>query len=72
MQDLLNVKKINTKDNSSDTLTKSLGKTLFYRHIDTILGYRRPQYKSIEYSHPTIYKSFDQHDHRHIDQGGVL
>ena len=38
-QDLLNIKKISTKDNRSDTLTKSLGKTLFYRHTDTLLGY---------------------------------
>ena len=34
-QDLLLIKKISTHDNSSDTLTKSLGKTLFHRHTDT-------------------------------------
>ena len=43
-QDLILVKKISTHDNSSDTLTKSLGKTLFYRHTDTIMGNRRPTY----------------------------
>ena len=43
-QDLLIVKKISTHDNSSDTLTKSLGKTLFHRHTDTIMGNRRPTY----------------------------
>lgn len=43
-QDLLTVKKISTHDNSSDTLTKSLGRTLFYRHTDTIMGNRRPTY----------------------------
>ena len=43
-QDLLLVKKISTHDNSSDTLTKSLGKTLFHRHTDTIMGNRRPTY----------------------------
>ena len=43
-QDLLLIKKINTHDNSSDTLTKSLGRTLFYRHTDTIMGNRRPTY----------------------------
>ena len=41
-QDLLTVKKISTHDNSADVLTKSLGKTLFYRHVDTLLGKRRP------------------------------
>ena len=41
-QDLLAVKKICTSDNSSDTLTKSLGRTLFHRHTDTIMGNRRP------------------------------
>ena len=43
-QDLLTVKKICTNDNSSDTLTKSLSKTLFHRHTDTIMGSRRPTY----------------------------
>ena len=43
-QDLLTVKKISTNDNSSDTLTKSLGRTLFYRHADTIMGNCRPTY----------------------------
>ena len=43
-QDLLMVKKISTKDNSSDTLTKSLSKILFYRHNDTLLGHRPLMY----------------------------
>ena len=43
-QDLLEIRKINTKDNSSDTLTKSLSKILFYRHTDTLLGHRCPSY----------------------------
>ena len=43
-QDLILVKKINTHDNSRDTLTKSLGKTLFHRHKDTIMGNRLPTY----------------------------
>ena len=41
-QDLLSVKKISTHDNSADVLTKSLGRTLFYRHVDTLLEKRRP------------------------------
>ena len=43
-QDLLAVKKIITKDNSSDTLTKSPNKILYYRHNNTLLGHRPPMY----------------------------
>ena len=43
-QDLLLIKKISKHDNISDTLTKSLGKTLFHRNTDTIMGNRRPTY----------------------------
>ena len=43
-QDLITVKKICTNDNSSDTLTKSLNRTLFHRHTDTIMGNRHPTY----------------------------
>ena len=42
-QDLINIKKIHTNDNCSDTLTKPLGKTLFYRHTDTLMGRRNPK-----------------------------
>ena len=42
-QDLLCIKKISTHNNSADVLTKSLGCTLFYRHVETLLGKRRPQ-----------------------------
>ena len=37
-QDLINIKKIHSNDNCSDTLTKPLTKTLFYRHTDTLMG----------------------------------
>ena len=57
------MKKINTKDNSSDTLTKSLGKTLFYRHIDTISGHRHPKYTTNNDYHPIIHNKCNQHDH---------
>ena len=45
-QDLLIIKKISAHDNSSNTLTKSLGKTLFHRHTDMIMGNHRPTYNS--------------------------
>ena len=42
--DLLTMKRINTNDNCSDALTKATGKTLFYRHMDYIQGYVKPEY----------------------------
>ena len=38
--DTIDVRKIDTSDNSSDVLTKPTGRTLFYRHYDTIMGRR--------------------------------
>ena len=40
--DQIDVKKIDTTDNASDVLTKALGRILFYRHTDTLLGRRIP------------------------------
>ena len=40
--DILNIKKISTSDNTADCLTKPTGRTLFYRHTDTMLGRRAP------------------------------
>ena len=42
--DLLNMQRINTNDNCADVLTKATGRTLFYRHMDYIQGYIRPEY----------------------------
>ena len=36
--DIIVMKRINTKDNSSDTLTKATPRTIFYRHMEYILG----------------------------------
>jgi hypothetical protein len=41
-QDLIILHPITTKENAADTLTKSLGKQLLYRHCDTIMGRRVP------------------------------
>jgi hypothetical protein len=41
-QDLLLLEAIKTSDNAADTMTKSLGRQLFYRHTDTIMGRRLP------------------------------
>ena len=37
-QDLLILKRVVTADNESDLLTKNLSRTLFYRHIEYIMG----------------------------------
>jgi len=42
-KDLINVSKIITNDNASDTLTKSLPRILFHRHNDTLMGRRKPK-----------------------------
>ena len=42
--DLLNVLKVSTHDNSSDTLTKALPKTLLHRHNEVLMGKVRPAY----------------------------
>ena len=37
-QDIIAMKKINTHDNCSDAMTKALNGTLFYRHMDRMMG----------------------------------
>jgi hypothetical protein len=41
-QDLIILQSVTTSDNAVDNMTKSLGKQLFYRHTDTIMGRRVP------------------------------
>jgi len=43
-QDLVILKSIKTAENAADGMTKPLGKQLFYRHADTIMGKRVPPY----------------------------
>eukprot|EP00979_Chaetoceros_neogracilis_P014951 scaffold5163_cov249-Chaetoceros_neogracile.AAC.1 len=43
-RDLLNLQRINTRDNYSDAMTKSLGRTLFYCHMNFIMGRIVPAY----------------------------
>ena len=46
--DLLTLKRIATDDNESDAMTKNVGRTLFYRHLDYIMGRVIPDYVSKE------------------------
>lgn len=45
-EDLLQLKRINTCDNSADVLTKATPRTIFYRHCNHILGKIIPDYVS--------------------------
>ena len=42
--DLINLNRICTSDNESDTMTKNLPRTLFYRHQDYLMGRVIPEY----------------------------
>ena len=43
-KELIFMKRVATKDNYSDQMTKALGRTLHYRHNDYTLGKHRPRY----------------------------
>ena len=43
-RDLLILHRINTSDNYADAMTKALGRTLFYRHVNFIMGKIVPQF----------------------------
>ena len=42
--DLVIMKRIKTADNSADSMTKSLGCVLHYRHFDYVMEYHEPEY----------------------------
>ena len=42
--DLITLLRVSTSDNESDAMTKNLGRTLFYRRIDYIMGRVIPEY----------------------------
>ena len=46
--DLLTLHRISTSDNESDAMTKNLPRTLFYRHVDYIMGKVIPDYVNIQ------------------------
>jgi hypothetical protein len=43
-QDMVTLHSISTRDNAADAMTKTLTRQLFYRHRDTYMGYRIPEY----------------------------
>ena len=48
--DLIVLRHIDTNDNESDALTKAVGRTLFYRHMDYIMGKIPPSYVNLALS----------------------
>ena len=46
-RDLIFLRRITTTDNYADAFTKTLGRTLHYRHFDYIMGRIRPAYADI-------------------------
>ena len=45
--DLLVLRRISTHDNESDAMTKNVGRTLFYRHMDYLMGKLIPDYARV-------------------------
>jgi hypothetical protein len=43
-QDIITLKSISTHNNAADAMTKPLSKQLFYRHMNTYMGHRKPEY----------------------------
>jgi hypothetical protein len=50
-QDLVTLHDISTHDNASDSMTKPLAKQLFFRHFDSYMGRRAPQYFRTKFPH---------------------
>ena len=46
-KDLLFLRWVSTTNNCSDSLTKALGRTLQYRHMDYLMGRVRPKFSHI-------------------------
>ena len=51
LQDLIHLKRITTADNYADVMTKATGRTLFYRHMNYILGKIPPTYTGLKTKH---------------------
>ncbi len=59
-QDLLILEAISTHDNAADAMIKTLTKQLFYRHYDTYMGIRIPDYCALS-THQTSHPSSSLH-----------
>ena len=69
-QDLIRLKRINTTDNYSDVMTKATGRTLFYRHMNYILGKVIPAYCRTNLSINNLYSQQSNLDQTVESTGG--
>eukprot|EP00590_Aulacoseira_subarctica_P009283 CAMPEP_0172419932 /NCGR_PEP_ID=MMETSP1064-20121228/6327_1 /TAXON_ID=202472 /ORGANISM="Aulacoseira subarctica , Strain CCAP 1002/5" /LENGTH=1080 /DNA_ID=CAMNT_0013159633 /DNA_START=39 /DNA_END=3281 /DNA_ORIENTATION=+ len=56
-QDLMILEDVKTAENSSDAMTKATAKILFYRHMDTLMGRRKPKHITYDTSEATNTKA---------------
>jgi hypothetical protein len=61
-RDLILLERIHTSINESDHLTKSLERTLFYRHVDYIMGHIPPMYSPCYQQTTGIFSSLPSSD----------
>ena len=70
-RDLLTLHSISTHNNAADTMTKALGRQLFYRHVDTIMGRRQPkQFIRSKHSIDALGDSLVTCSHHRSEHGG--
>ena len=63
-RDIIAMRRIDTKDNRADAMTKALNSTLFYRHTDRIMGNHIPVY-----AYTYIMNKPSQNQHTTMDTG---
>jgi hypothetical protein len=58
-RDIITLHQINTHDNAADAMTKMLTKQLFYRHFDTYMSTRIPEYCEVSNHHTNIQQIYE-------------
>ena len=78
-QDMIILEDIPTSENVADSMTKTLSRILFYRHYDTYMGLRKPDYCDTKHKQPnpvhthTLYNSSQSKSSKtSTEYGGVL
>jgi deoxyuridine 5'-triphosphate nucleotidohydrolase len=74
--DLIRLERISTGDNYADVMTKATGRTIFYRHMNFILGKIPPKYTGLPIGrisdypqNPTIKKTITRFEHGRVLYG---
>ena len=72
--DLISLEQIDTADNFADVFTKATNKSIFYHHMDYVMGQQIPDYMS-KNNKFFLKRMFDQNVslnfHSHFDHGRV-